>query len=81
DLDLSKVAQSEELIFETIASVIPTEITFNKVVWASEYRANIRMVNKLSEGRVFVAGDAAHVHSPTGGQVGISEKCKYSCVN
>ncbi|KAG1904388.1 FAD binding domain-containing protein [Suillus fuscotomentosus] len=68
DLDLATVAQSEELIFETISSVIPTEITFNKLVWVSEFRANIRMVNKFSEGRVFVAGDAAHVHSPTGGQ-------------
>ncbi|KAG1812522.1 FAD binding domain-containing protein [Suillus subaureus] len=68
DLDLTNVAQSEELIFEIIASVIPTEITFNKLVWVSEYRANIRMVNKLSEGRGFVVGDAAHVHSPTGGQ-------------
>ena len=27
------------------------------------------MVNKFGEGRVFVAGDAAHVHSPAGGQV------------
>ncbi|KAH9910888.1 FAD binding domain-containing protein [Epithele typhae] len=26
------------------------------------------MVNKYSEGRVFIAGDAAHIHSPTGGQ-------------
>jgi len=26
------------------------------------------MVNKFGEGRVFVAGDAAHIHSPTGGQ-------------
>ncbi|KAG2130258.1 FAD binding domain-containing protein [Suillus clintonianus] len=68
DLDLTKVAQSEELIFEIITSLIPTEVTFNKLVWASEFRANIRMVNKFSEGRVFVAGDAAHVHSPTGGQ-------------
>ncbi|KAG1864433.1 FAD binding domain-containing protein [Suillus subluteus] len=68
DLDLTKVAQSEELIFEIIASMIPTDITFNKLVWVSEYRANIRMVNKLSEGRGFVVGDAAHVHSPTGGQ-------------
>jgi len=34
----------------------------------SYFRPNIRMVNKFSEGRVFVAGDAAHVHSPTGGQ-------------
>ncbi|KAG2118464.1 FAD binding domain-containing protein [Suillus clintonianus] len=67
-LDLTKVAQSEELIFEMIASLIPTEITFNKLVWVSEFRANVRMVNKFSEGRVFVAGDAAHVHPPTGGQ-------------
>ncbi|KAI5981317.1 FAD binding domain-containing protein [Pisolithus albus] len=28
----------------------------------------MRMVNKFGVGRVFVAGDAAHVHSPTGGQ-------------
>ncbi|KAF5357444.1 hypothetical protein D9757_011598 [Collybiopsis confluens] len=33
-----------------------------------EYRPNIRMVDKFGNGRVFVAGDAAHVHSPTGGQ-------------
>ncbi|KIK20926.1 hypothetical protein PISMIDRAFT_12671 [Pisolithus microcarpus 441] len=31
-------------------------------------RPNIRMVNKFSVGRAFVAGDAAHVHSPAGGQ-------------
>ncbi|KAG2125946.1 FAD binding domain-containing protein [Suillus clintonianus] len=68
DLDLTKVVQSEELIFEIVASLIPTEVTFNKLVWVSEFRANIRMVNKLSEGRCFVAGDAAHVHNPTGGQ-------------
>ncbi|KAG2157977.1 FAD binding domain-containing protein [Suillus bovinus] len=68
ELDLTKIAESEELIFETIASLMPTEITFNKVVWTSYFRVNIRMVNKFSEGRVFVAGDAAHVHSPTGGQ-------------
>jgi 2-polyprenyl-6-methoxyphenol hydroxylase-like FAD-dependent oxidoreductase len=68
ELDIPRIAQSEELAFETIASLIPTEITFTKVVWMSDFRANIRMVNKFSEGRVFVAGDAAHVHSPTGGQ-------------
>uniref|UniRef100_A0A0W0F9Y3 Uncharacterized protein n=1 Tax=Moniliophthora roreri TaxID=221103 RepID=A0A0W0F9Y3_MONRR len=31
-------------------------------------RANVRMANKFGEGRVFIVGDAAHVHSPTGGQ-------------
>ncbi|KAG0697640.1 FAD binding domain-containing protein [Suillus ampliporus] len=68
DPELTKIAQSEELILETILSFIPTEITFNKLVWVSEFRANVRMVNKFSEGRVFVTGDAAHIHSPTGGQ-------------
>ncbi|KAG1777062.1 FAD binding domain-containing protein [Suillus placidus] len=68
DVDLPKAAQSEKLVFEIIASLIPTEVTFTKVIWMSEFKANIRMVNKFSEGRVFVAGDAAHVHSPTGGQ-------------
>jgi len=32
------------------------------------HRPNIRMADKFSVGRVFIAGDAAHVHSPTGGQ-------------
>ncbi|KAG2035873.1 FAD binding domain-containing protein, partial [Suillus americanus] len=67
ELDIAKIAQSEELVFETITSLIPTEITFNKVVWMSDFRANIRMVNKFSEGRVFVAGGMC-IHSPTGGQ-------------
>ncbi|KAG1734178.1 FAD binding domain-containing protein [Suillus lakei] len=67
ELDPTKIAKSEELVFETIASLIPTEITFNKLAWVSDFRANIRMVNKFSEGRVFVAGGI--VHSPTGGQV------------
>ena len=31
-------------------------------------RPNIRMVDQFSVGRVFIAGDSAHVHSPTGGQ-------------
>jgi len=35
--------------------------------WLSLYRANVRMVNRYRDGRVFLAGDAAHVHSPAGG--------------
>lgn len=42
-------------------------ITFD-VVGVAEFAPNVRMANKFGEGRVFVAGDAAHVHSPTGGQ-------------
>jgi 2-polyprenyl-6-methoxyphenol hydroxylase-like FAD-dependent oxidoreductase len=36
--------------------------------WLSLYRANVRMVDRFRVSRVFLAGDAAHVHSPAGGQ-------------
>lgn len=36
--------------------------------WASLWRCNVRMVDRYRNGRVFLAGDAAHVHSPAGGQ-------------
>ena len=36
--------------------------------WLSRYRIHHRAVDKYGEGRVFVAGDAAHIHSPVGGQ-------------
>ncbi|KAJ7066712.1 FAD binding domain-containing protein [Mycena amicta] len=52
------------------------DIVFGNVVWLSTYRPNVRMVNKFSSGRVFVGGDAAHIHSVTGGQgmnVGIQD--------
>jgi len=36
--------------------------------WLSLYRANVRMVDRYRVERVLLAGDAAHVHSPAGGQ-------------
>jgi len=36
--------------------------------WLSLYRVNVRMVTQYRIGRVFLAGDAAHVHTPAGGQ-------------
>ncbi len=39
-----------------------------EVHWGSVYRVSNRMVERLRHGRVFLAGDAAHVHSPMGGQ-------------
>lgn len=37
-------------------------------IWLSGFRINGRKVAQYRHGRVFVAGDAAHVHSPAGGQ-------------
>lgn len=39
-----------------------------RVSWSSIYRPSVRMVNRFRIGRAFLAGDAAHVHPPTGGQ-------------
>ncbi|MEV6630706.1 FAD-dependent monooxygenase [Actinoplanes sp. NPDC051470] len=51
-----------------IESLLPPGVTLTHVGWTSEYRANMRMVSRFRFGNVFLAGDAAHVHSPAGGQ-------------
>ena len=45
-----------------------TDIRLRELTWSTIWRPNIRMVQQFRVGRVFVAGDAAHVHPPTGGQ-------------
>jgi 2-polyprenyl-6-methoxyphenol hydroxylase-like FAD-dependent oxidoreductase len=45
-----------------------SDIRLSNPGWMSLWRANIRMVDRYRAGRVFLAGDAAHVHSPAGGQ-------------
>ncbi|MFG2148918.1 FAD-dependent monooxygenase [Streptomyces sp. NPDC048696] len=40
----------------------------SEVVWASEFRPRAAMAERFRVGRVFLAGDAAHVHSPAGAQ-------------
>jgi 2-polyprenyl-6-methoxyphenol hydroxylase-like FAD-dependent oxidoreductase len=35
--------------------------------WSSFYRVSNRIASKYQEGRIFIAGDAAHIHSPKGG--------------
>ncbi|WP_308401392.1 FAD-dependent monooxygenase [Streptomyces sp. AP-93] len=38
------------------------------VRWASDFRPRAAMADRFRAGRVLLAGDAAHVHSPAGGQ-------------
>ncbi|MGQ4511980.1 FAD-dependent monooxygenase [Streptomyces sp. DW26H14] len=38
------------------------------VLWASDFRVRAALADRFRAGRVFLAGDAAHIHSPAGGQ-------------
>ncbi len=47
-------------------------------VWVSEFKVHLRQATRYRAGRVFLAGDAAHVHSPAGAQgmnTGIQDAC------
>lgn len=44
------------------------DIRLHEPVWTSVWRANIRLVNHYRVNSVFLAGDAAHIHSQAGGQ-------------
>jgi 2-polyprenyl-6-methoxyphenol hydroxylase-like FAD-dependent oxidoreductase len=43
-------------------------IHVQRVNWFSTYRVHHRVAERFRSGRVFLLGDAAHVHSPVGGQ-------------
>ncbi|GAA1254612.1 FAD-dependent monooxygenase [Pseudonocardia aurantiaca] len=42
--------------------------TVTDVRWASEFRIHRRLADTYRSGRILLAGDAAHIQSPTGGQ-------------
>ncbi|MFT8897042.1 MAG: FAD-dependent monooxygenase [Acetobacter sp.] len=46
----------------------PGGIILSDPVWLSDFGVNERIVRDYRKGHVFLAGDAAHIHSPAGGQ-------------
>ncbi|MER6211839.1 FAD-dependent oxidoreductase [Streptomyces sp. NPDC001642] len=44
------------------------DVVIRSVSWASAFQMNARLADAYRRGRVFLTGDAAHCHPPTGGQ-------------
>ena len=68
----SKNKEQGEVVYEEIEHEIKEhaklKLEISDVRWFSLYKVHSRRVNKFSEGRCFLAGDAAHIHSPAGAQ-------------
>jgi 2-polyprenyl-6-methoxyphenol hydroxylase-like FAD-dependent oxidoreductase len=45
-----------------------SKVRVTEVVWGSRFRIHERVADEYRAGRVLLAGDAAHTHSPAGGQ-------------
>jgi 2-polyprenyl-6-methoxyphenol hydroxylase-like FAD-dependent oxidoreductase len=60
----------EHLEFENVRGrgMQNLRIEVKKVNWFSTYRVHHRVAQHFRKGRAFLLGDAAHVHSPVGGQ-------------
>jgi 2-polyprenyl-6-methoxyphenol hydroxylase-like FAD-dependent oxidoreductase len=59
---------SFEDIEKEVIKTIGIPIDFEKVNWFSIYNLHHRCVDNFSSGRLYLAGDSAHIHSPAGGQ-------------
>jgi len=64
--DTAPVGQEE--IVGILARAMGADLGVLDVGWKSRFHCDERQVGQYRHGRVFLAGDAAHVHSPMGGQ-------------
>ena len=61
-------APSLDLVRQILAERAPQGIEARALHWSSYFRIHHRQCARLQVGRMFIAGDAAHIHSPFGGQ-------------
>ena len=61
-------APSLEMVQQVLRQRGPAGFEVHRLLWSSYFRIHHRQVAQLRVGRMFVAGDAAHIHSPFGGQ-------------
>ncbi|MBS0334938.1 MAG: FAD-dependent monooxygenase [Proteobacteria bacterium] len=59
-----------ELRFEDVSdrAIRDLKVEVTRVNWFSTYHVHHRVTDRFRQGRAFLLGDAAHIHSPAGGQ-------------
>ncbi|HEX4605151.1 MAG TPA: FAD-dependent monooxygenase, partial [Candidatus Angelobacter sp.] len=64
------IAGHDGLTFEEIRPYVKQQINVDvrRVNWFSTYHVHHRVADHFHKGRIFIAGDAGHIHSPAGGQ-------------
>ena len=65
NVDTEPTIKDFEEVFKNLA---PGEAELLDPVWIARFRLHHRNVENYRAGRLFLAGDAAHIHSPAGGQ-------------
>lgn len=58
---------SLEYIQNIVRPILPEGVELSDLRWSSRYGISHRIAGSYSTGRVFLAGDAAHIHPPIGG--------------
>lgn len=72
-VDVTNIPQLDEVSLDLVRRLMierteASEIKIHDSTWISEFKIHCRLVDRYRLGRIFLAGDAAHIHSPTGGQ-------------
>ena len=65
---LNKPDLSFEDVLVDLLPKLNFDLQLQNVRWFATYKIHHRVVNDFQRGRCFLAGDAAHIHSPAGGQ-------------
>lgn len=60
----------DSLKFEDVSrrAIEHLKVAVDRVNWFSTYHVHHRVTDRFRHGRIFLLGDAAHIHSPAGGQ-------------
>jgi 2-polyprenyl-6-methoxyphenol hydroxylase-like FAD-dependent oxidoreductase len=61
-------APTPEQFQDRVSAMAPLPVALHDISWLVRYRLHRRGVATYRKGRVILAGDAAHIHSPIGGQ-------------